>query len=349
MWQFIPSTGRHYELTQNVFRNDRRDVLASTRAALDYLGYLHGLFNDWRLALAAYNWGEGNVQRALARNGRVGLPEDYQSLRMPAETRNYVPKLQAVKNIVAAPERFQLVLPALENHPYFLGVPIERDIDVMLAAHLAHMSVEEFKFLNPQMNKPVILAAGTPQVLLPYDNANAFVRNVEKHQGPLATWTAWVTPKTLRPTDAAEQVGMSEADLREVNQIPPRMLIRAGSTLLVPRDKRRGSDVSPHLAENGSMDLAPERPALRRLVVKADSKGVTVAAIARRYGTTASEVARWNKVAPGARFAPGAAVVVYVQPAARTRAAAPQRKATTASNRTDAAGSTRKTAAAASR
>ncbi|MEO8279457.1 MAG: transglycosylase SLT domain-containing protein, partial [Ideonella sp.] len=216
MWQFIPSTGKHFDLTQNIFRDDRRDVLASTRAALDYLQKLHAMFGDWRLALAAYNWGEGSVQRAIARNERDGLPTDYLSLRMPQETQYYVPKLQAVKNIIARPQQFGLVLPPLENHPYFLAIPIERDIDVDLAAKLAGMSLADFKTLNPQMNKPVILAAGTQQILLPYDNANEFVRRHSKHTGPLASWTAWVAPKTMRPREAALQHGMNETALREL-------------------------------------------------------------------------------------------------------------------------------------
>ncbi len=185
MWQFIPSTGRDFELKQNVFRDDRRDVLASTRAALDYLQKLHGMFGDWHLALAAYNWGEGSVQRAIAKNQRAGLATDYTSLRMPAETQGYVPKLQAVKNIVSRPASFNLQLPELYNHPYFLSVPIEHDIDVVLAIRLAGMTSDEFQHLNPQMNRPVILAAGTPQILLPYDNANRFVRELPQHTGPL--------------------------------------------------------------------------------------------------------------------------------------------------------------------
>ena len=195
MWQFMPATGRDFELTQNVFRDDRRDVLASTRAALDYLTRLHDMFGDWHLALAAYNWGEGNVQRAIKRNQKAGRPTDYSSLKMPAETRDYVPKLQAVKNIVANPGAFSLTLPELQNHPYFLSVPIARDIDVAIAARLAELPLDEFRALNPQMNKPVILAAGTPQVLLPYDNASIFVKALEQHKGPLASWTAWVAPK----------------------------------------------------------------------------------------------------------------------------------------------------------
>ncbi len=311
MWQFIPSTGKHFELTQNIFRDDRRDVLASTRAALDYLEKLHGMFGDWRLALAAYNWGEGSVQRAMARNERDGLPTDYLSLRMPVETQQYVPKLQAVKNIIAKPQQFGLALPPLENHPYFLSIPIERDIDVDLAARLAGMSLADFKTLNPQMNKPVILAAGTPQLLLPYDNANEFVRRHAAHKGPLATWTAWVAPKTMRPREAAQQHGMNETALRELNRIPPRMLIKAGSTLLVPRSSQRSADVSEHLADNAMMALAPDVPPLRRLALRAGKRD-TVAGIARRYRVSASQVAQWNKTSTGARFARGQTIIVYV-------------------------------------
>ncbi|HZF80755.1 MAG TPA: transglycosylase SLT domain-containing protein, partial [Rubrivivax sp.] len=179
MWQFMPGTGKDFELHQNVFRDDRRDVLASTRAALDYLQRLHGMFDDWSLALAAYNWGQGNVTRAIERNKRAGLGTDFLSLapRMPQETREYVPKLQAVKNIVARPEAFGLSLPSLSDEPHFLSVPIDRDIDVALVARFAGMSLEQFHQLNPQLNKPLILAAGTPQVLLPYDNANRFIAN----------------------------------------------------------------------------------------------------------------------------------------------------------------------------
>ncbi len=311
MWQFMPLTGRDFSLKQNVFRDDRRDVLASTRAALDYLGRLHNMFGDWHLALAAYNWGEGSVQRAIKRNLAAGLPTDYLSLKMPEETRYYVPKLQAVKNIIGQPDAFALTLPPLTNHPYFLSVPIERDIDVDVAVRLAGMPLEEFKTLNPQMNKPVILAAGTPQVLLPYDNANQFVRRLAVHRGPLASWTAWVAPKTLRPADAAKQVGMTEAGLREVNRIPPRMLVKAGSTLLVPRSAQRQTDVSEHIADNATMSLSPDLPPLKRVSLKAGKRD-TVASIAKRYRVPAAQVAQWNQVTAAAGFKPGQVVVVYV-------------------------------------
>jgi membrane-bound lytic murein transglycosylase D len=311
MWQFIPGTGRDYALKQNVFRDDRRDVLASTRAALDYLQRLNAMFGDWHLALAAYNWGEGNVQRAIARNEKLGLPTDYASLKMPTETQYYVPKLQAVKNIIARPADFGLTLPVLMNHPYFLSVPIERDMDVAVAIKLAGMPLDEFQTLNPQMNKPVILAAGTPQILLPYDNANEFVRELPLHRGPLASWTAWVAPKTLHPSAAAKQIGMSEAQLREVNRIPPRMLVKAGSTLLVPRNEHRQADVSVEIADNAMMSLAPDAPPPRRVSLKAGRKD-NVASIAKRYRVSATQVAQWNNVGTNASFLPGQTIVMFV-------------------------------------
>ena len=312
MWQFIPSTGKHFDLTQNMFRDERRDVLSSTRAALDYLAKLHDMFGDWQLALAAYNWGEGNVQRAIVRNQKAGRPTDYASLRMPDETRYYLPKLQAVKNIVARPEAFSLSLPAVENHPYFLTVPIERDIDVELAAELAGMPLDEFRTLNPQMNRPVILAAGTPRVLLPYDNANRFVRGFLAHRGPYASWTAWVAPKTMRLSEAARLAGMDEATLRAVNRIPPRMLIKQGSTLLVARAAHKHEDVSEHVADNASMVLAPELPPGRRIVIRTGRRGTTVTAIARQYHVSAAQVAQWNSVGEKASFKAGQRVIVYV-------------------------------------
>jgi membrane-bound lytic murein transglycosylase D len=315
MWQFIPSTGKNYDLAQNVFRDDRRDVLASTRAALDYLGRLHDMFGDWRLALAAYNWGEGNVAKAIARNQRAKKRTDYLSLKMPAETRSYVPKLQAVKNIVTAPERYGLALPELRNHPYFLSVPIYRDMDVALAARLALMEEEDFRTLNPAFDKPVILAAGTPHVLLPYDNADEFVRNLASWQGPLATWTAWQLPRTVKPAEAARIVGVDEAQLRAVNRIPGQMLIKAGSVLLVPRDDQVQGDVADHLADHGQLHLLPDGPLMRRVVYRA-GRGDGVASMARRYRVSPSQLAQWNEVDSNAHFSPGQAVVIYVPSAA---------------------------------
>ncbi|MFM9878928.1 MAG: transglycosylase SLT domain-containing protein, partial [Burkholderiaceae bacterium] len=256
MWQFIPSTGKHFELQQNVFRDDRRDVLASTRAALDYLQKLHGMFGDWHLALAAYNWGEGSVGRAIAKNQKAGLGTAYTDLNMPVETRQYVPKLQALKNLVAAPQAFNSTLPDIANHPYFQAVSITRDIDVALAAKLAEVRLEDFRALNPSANRPVILAAGTPHILLPWDNAEVFARNYQGYTGGrLASWTAWVAPVHCKPADVAKRFGVSEAEFRAVNQIPPRVTIQAGSTLLVPRTASSTQEVASHVADNGQLRL----------------------------------------------------------------------------------------------
>ncbi|NDP63728.1 transglycosylase SLT domain-containing protein [Polaromonas sp.] len=341
MWQFMPATGKYFALKQNDFRDDRRDVLASTRAALDYLQKLYGMFGDWHLALAAYNWGEGSVSRAIAKNQKAGLGTTYDELNMPAETRLYVPKLQAVKNIVANPKAFSTELPLIENHPYFQQVQITRDIDVALAARLADVEIDVFKALNPSARRPVILASGTPQILLPWDNALVFQRNFDAYtQGQYASWTAWTAPSTMNVTEAARHTGMNESDLRSMNNIPPRMLIKAGSTLVVPRTAQMNEDVSSQVADNAQVSLAPEITT-RRTTVKA-RKGESVASIAGRYGLTAASVASWNSVSAGAAFKQGHQVVLYLPITARAmtsnvhRRSAPSRgKTAVQANRRD--------------
>ena len=324
MWQFVSATGKDFDLKQNIFRDDRRDVLASTRAALDYLQRLHDMFGDWRLALAAYNCGQGTVQRAINRNLKAGLPTDYVNLNLPTETRQYVPKLQAVKNIVLHPEAYSLTLPPVGNHPYFLSVPIERDIDVDTAAKLANVPIDEFRMLNPQLDKPVILAAGTPQVLLPYDNADDFVRALKSHEGALASWTVYVVGKTMRPADAARMVGMSEAELRAVNHIPARMLVKSGSTLLVPRSAQHVADVSVKVADSAALSLAPDLPPTRRVNMRVGKGGESVASVAKRWHVAPSQVAAWNHVAASGKFAAGTTAVLFL-PRSTSLARAPAR------------------------
>jgi membrane-bound lytic murein transglycosylase D len=319
MWQFMPATGKTFDLKQNAFRDDRRDVLASTRAALDYLQKLHGMFGDWHLALAAYNWGEGSVGRAIAKNQRAGLGVSYLDLKMPNETRLYVPKLIALKNIVATPAAFNSSLPLIENHPFFQTVDITRDIDVALAAKLAEVSLLDFKALNPSASRPVILAAGTPQLLLPWDNAVVFQNNLNAYApGRLASWTVWQAPATLKTAEVAKRVGMSEEALRSLNNIPPRVLIKAGSSLLVPRSSHLETDVALQVADHGQMSLAPEI-VLKRSVIKAGKKD-TVASLALRYGVSAANLADWNKTTPLAVFKSGQAVVLFLPASARTLA-----------------------------
>jgi membrane-bound lytic murein transglycosylase D len=234
IWQFIPSTGKNYGLRQNWWYDGRRDVIAATSAALDYLERLHGMFGDWNLALASYNWGEGAVGRAVERNRVRGLPGDYESLTMPAETRNYLPKLIAVKNIITNPARFGLQIADVPNEPYFETVKLKRHIDVTVAAKLADMPLEEFKFLNPGHNKPVIRAGEGERIVLPRHKAALFMSNFESHDEPLVSWKA----VRLRPGEKAEKVaashGMTLAELKQVNGFAHQRKIMTGQPFLVP-------------------------------------------------------------------------------------------------------------------
>ncbi len=318
MWQFMPATGQSFDLKQNMFRDDRRDVLASTRAALDYLEQLYSRFGDWHLALAAYNWGQGNVGRAITRNQNQGLGTGYLDLNMPQETRYYVPKLQAVKNIVANPEAFGLALPDIGNHPFFDTITITRDIDVALIARLADVDEKDFRALNPSIKQPVVMAAGTPNVLLPWDNAALFESRLKDHQGPLASWTAWVVPRTMSAAEAASRVGMSEMELRRVNNIPPRMQVRAGSSLLVPRTGAYDRDVPEHVADNGQLRLQPDAPANPRHVTV--RKGDTLSTIAQRHGVSTANLAKWNGLTTKSNVRIGQKLVLS-QPARATSSA----------------------------
>lgn len=255
MWQFIPSTGKLYGLRQNFWYDGRRDVLAATNAALDYLEKLYGMFGSWDLALAAYNWGEGAVSRAIARNQARGLPADYKSLTIPNETRNYVPKLQAVKNIVADPAQFGLQLAEVPNEPYFASVTTYRHIDVNLAANLAEISVEEFRFLNPAHNKPVIKADGSENIVLPRHKVETFQKNLEAHDKPLVSWQAYTVKRSDQPEKIAARHGITLAQLKEVNGITGRRKIVQGQTILVPLK----GNVEPHLPDLPAPKVASTR------------------------------------------------------------------------------------------
>jgi membrane-bound lytic murein transglycosylase D len=260
LWQFMPATGKDFRLTQNVFRDERRDVLQSTDAALDYLQRLYKQFGSWDLALAAYNWGEGNVSKAQKRNLAAGLPTDYLSLKMPKETRNYVPKLMAYRQIVLDPKAYGIVLPDLENHPYFVAVDVGSDIDVALVIQLSEIPEDEFHSLNPSFNKPVILSNANQQILLPFGHAEVFQENLKKYTKPLSSWSAVQVTKTESVDQAAKTLGVDVDTLRTVNGIPKNMRIRAGSTVLVPKTNQRPGDIPVAIAENGSLNLDKSAP-----------------------------------------------------------------------------------------
>ena len=311
MWQFVPGTGRTYNLKQNMWQDERRDVLASTSAALDYLSRLHDMFGDWYLALAAYNWGEGNVQRAIARNQAAGLPTDYQSLRMPNETRNYVPKLQAVKNIVMNAQQYGLTLPSIPNHPYFVTVTTSHDIDVDVAAKLANMTTDEFRSLNPSFKKPVILGATDPQILLPFDNASAFERNLKAYSGQLSSWTVYTTDSRTTPAAIAQKIGVDADTLMLVNKIPVGMRLKAGSTLVVPRtDDGDDEDISADVAESAVLAMEPDVPDTRKMLIRVRRKQ-SMEAVASRYGVSLGQLKAWNKTRRD-YVAPGQVLVLHV-------------------------------------
>ena len=260
LWQFMPATGKDFRLTQNVFRDERRDVLQSTDAALDYLQRLYNQFGSWELALAAYNWGAGNISKAQKRNLAAGLPTDYLSLKMPKETRQYVPKLMAYRQIVLDPQAYGIVLPALENHPYFVALNIDNDIDVAVVIKLAEIPEEEFHNLNPSFNKPVILSNANQQILLPFAHAEVFQANLKTYNKPLSTWTAVKIVKTESVDQVGKTLGVDVDTLRSVNGIPKGMRIKAGSTILIPKTSSRAGDVSTAMAENASLSLVKPAP-----------------------------------------------------------------------------------------
>lgn len=333
LWQFIPSTGRHYDLEQNMWKDERRSVIDSTRAALDYLQKLHDMFGDWHLALAAYNWGEGSVSRAIARNRKLRKGTGYTDLNMPVETQHYVPKLQAVKNIVAEPGRYGITLPPLANSPYFVAVQKTRDIDVGTAAKLAGMSLEEFRALNPQFNRPVIVAAGQPMLLLPADRVASFHANLAAWEAtgqPLASWTTYA----LKPADTlaavSQRVGISEDKLREANRIPPRYRLAPGSTILVPRDETMDDDISA-ASLDARFALVPEAANLRKVTYRV-RRGDTLHSVARRYQVNEKDVIVWNHLTTPSLFA-GQRLELTVAGATRTATAKKAGKSTTAANK----------------
>ena len=250
----------------------------------------------WQLALAAYNWGEGSVQRAIKKQQAAGLPIDFNSMSylMPNETKNYVPKLQAVKNIISNPELFKIALPKVENQPYFVSVDKTRDIDVRVAAQLAELSITEFTALNPQFNRPVITGNSDTKILLPADNVEIFKNNLSKWAGPLSSWTAYTVTKNERIENIARRLGSEANVLVKVNHIPPNMLVKAGSTLLVPKSTQSNDkDISQNVAENATLSV--EKDNTRQISFKAGKKD-TLASVARHYKVSVAQIKEWNNL-----------------------------------------------------
>ncbi|MEK7438741.1 MAG: transglycosylase SLT domain-containing protein [Pseudomonadota bacterium] len=292
LWQFIPSTGKNYNLEQTSWYDGRRDIVASTSAALDYLQFLYEMHGDWHLALASYNWGENAVARAIEKNRAKGLPTDYLNLSMPAETRYYVPKLQALKNIVANPHSFGVDLEPVPNTPYFVTVERTRDIDVRLAARLADMPLDEFLALNPGHNRPVIVANGSASLVLPADKAKIFLANLQGHEAPLVSWQTYTLKRGDTLQHLASKHGISLARLKQVNGIERRTRVGPGYQMLLPL---KGASLEPLPAKFQPPAASQTRMSVNKIDYKV-KRGDTLSGIAERYKVSIDDLRRWNKI-----------------------------------------------------
>jgi membrane-bound lytic murein transglycosylase D len=298
LWQFIPGTGTRFALNQNWWYDGRRDVLESTRAALDYLQYMHAKFDgDWLLAIAGYNCGEGCVGRAVARNRSAGLPIDFWNLRLPAETRAYVPKLLAMKRLVANPEAYGIGFSPIPNEPYFVRVEAGSQIDLKLAAELAGITHEQLFELNPAFHRWATPPQGPHHLLLPIEAADLFRQNL-----------AQLTPdELLRVTHHIVQPGETLATLATRYQTTPQVIrqinglgdgpIAAGADLRVPS----GSTALPDkvLRAAARVDGRGGSASGRRPVIHVVRRGDSLWKIARRHNMDVNTLMRLNGLKPG--------------------------------------------------
>lgn len=331
IWQFVPSTGKYFGLKQNWWFDNRRNITFATDAALNYLQKLHAMFGAWDLALAAYNAGEGTISRAIERNRRLGLPTDYESLNLPPETRNYVPKLQAVKNLMTNPENYGLNIQTIANTPYFAKVTAPAQMDARLAAKLAEISDEEFLALNPSYNRPVITSENKNlELLLPILSAQTFRTNLENYNKPLVSWKTYFAKRGERLEKIADKFGIHVSKLRDVNDLSAHNKMKKTSTILVPNgssgDFRSGSMVYPKGADNSTeITSAPDiehdsaniditnnkfnqanlnlaeteagdenEPIAQQSVTHKVKKGEVMASIAKRYGVSVKQIMAAN-------------------------------------------------------
>jgi membrane-bound lytic murein transglycosylase D len=320
LWQFIPSTGKNYGLKQDWWRDNRRDVVAATDAALNYLQRLHDMFGSWELALAAYNCGEGCVSRAIAYNQKRGLPADYLSLRLPPETRSYVPKLMAVKNIVLSPPTYGIELDSVPDQPYFTTVDAPAKMDVKLAAKLANMSEDEFIALNPAYNKPVAMGG---KIVLPIDKADDFKTNLESWDKPLVTWTTYNARRGESIDAIAKHHGVTGAYLRAANdhvKLDKRGRLRAAGPILVPMKGTKPEPVrlASLTVPSASTSTGTPRAATAAVPVSktapvkaATSKtyvvraGDTLYSIAQKFNTAVDTLRRLNNLSAHSLIHPG--------------------------------------------
>lgn len=316
LWQFIPSTGRLYGLKQNWWYDGRRDVVASTDAALKYLSRLHERFDgDWLLALAAYNAGEGNVRKAMRRNARRGKPTDFWHLKLPRETQHYVPKMLAVAAVVGDAELYGIELWPVADEPYLSIAEFDSQIDLAIAAELAEIDLEELYLLNPGFNRWATDPKGPHRLLLPSSSTERF------HAGlaslPPEQRVTWVRHRIRSGENLggiAQRYGTTVSMLKRSNQLRGN-LIRAGDHLLVPTASRTKAAYTMTAEERRAAIQANPKGARKHLHVV--RRGDTFWDIARQYNVSVKELARWNGMAPGDILRPGDRLVVWLPASSR--------------------------------
>ena len=312
MWQFIPSTGKNYGLKQNWWYDGRRDVIESTRAAIDYLSYLHGLFGgDWMHALAAYNSGEGNVMRAIKRNLKRGKPTDCWNLRLPRETRAYVPKLLALADLLGNESKFKLSWKPVENKPVIKKVDIGGQLDIALAAKLAGLSVEDFYKLNPGLNRWSTPPKGPHHILLPIEKVELFEQNLAGvSEQDRVRWVRY----TIKSGDSLIKIANSHnttvSALRSVNGINGNM-IRVGQSLMIPT----ASDTLDSYSLSADQRLTARQNVQRgdqKLTYKVKS-GDSFWKIAQSHKISHRKLAAWNGMAPTDPLKIGQELVIWTK------------------------------------
>lgn len=303
MWQFMPATGKLYGLRQNWWYDGRRDVVAATNGALDYLQKLHAQFGAWDLALAAYNCGEGAVAHAIERNQRAGRPTDYASLQLPEETRNYVPKLLAAREIVNDPEAHGLTLASVPDRPYFTVVTTTRHVDLAVAARLADIPESEFLALNPGYNRPLILAQGEQNILVPTAVAEVFTARLNDPDAHLVSWRPHRLRRGESYASVASRFGMSSDEFKRVNGIAAHRRVAGGGTVLV-RDAMAAEGDLDALTDSGASEAEIAPPMETVTFSHRVRRGESLASIARRYNVGVASLRTWNRIprSQGARM-----------------------------------------------